>query len=294
MTEEGPPAVVTKRMEEALRSLANETRLRILQALLASEGRPLSFSELRDATGVADSGQFSYHLRRLTDQFVRRGDDGYELTYSGVALYHALLAGTPFDEVAPLSVTFGGACPDCAGPLALEYDQHTVTIACVDCEAVLHHMPFPVGGVEGREVPEILHAFDRRTRSLVFQAAGGVCPWCAGPMTQTLRLDPNAKDAGARGHQVKHACERCSGHLLTTVGEVLLTHPAVVSFYHDHGVDVDAVPMWELPFCVSDRAVAVESRDPVRLHVALEHGDDALVLVLDEQLAVRDSLTPAT
>jgi hypothetical protein len=80
---------------------------------------------------------------------------------------------------------------------------------------------------------------------------------------------------------------------MTTVGEVLLTHPAVVSFLHERGVDVESVPTWELEFCVTDRAVSIESTDPLRLRVTVECDGDELDLVVDETLSVLESAAPA-
>lgn len=293
MTEEGPPEVVTRRMEAALGSLANETRLRIVQAMLAGEREPMSFSELKEAVGVEDSGQFSYHLGKLTGRFLRRTGEGYELRYSGLALYHAMLAGIPFGEERPRYFGVGGDCPACGDGLALEFDRDVLTISCPSCDTVLHSVPYPVGGVEGRTDEAVLCAFDRRTRSVIYQAVGGVCPWCAGPMESTLSFDDEDCEEHPPGHVVKHECDRCDGGLVTTVGEVLLTHPAVVSFCFDHGVDVGAVPTWELDFCVTDRAVTVESTDPVRVRVEVELDGDVLELVVDGELSVLESASPA-
>lgn len=301
--EEDQPEVVTRRMEEALGSLANGTRLRIIQALLAGRREPMTFSALKAAVGVEDGGQFSYHLRKLTDRFVRHTDEGYELQYSGMALYHAMLAGIPFEADRTLEFGTGSECPACGAELRAAYDRDSFEIACGECDTVVHSVPYPVGGVEGRSTEEVLRAFDRRTRTVISQAVGGVCPWCSGPMTTELHFGDaddgaeaeaktEAYDCLPAGHHVKHGCARCEGGLMTTVGEVLLTHPAVVSFYHERGVDVGSVPTWELEFCVTDRAVAVESTDPLRLRVTVECAGDTLELVVDERLSVLESAAP--
>lgn len=73
---------------EAFDLLGDETRLAILRALAdrqraAPDDPALSFTELREQAGVADSGLFNYHLNQLVDQFVRATDEGYELGYTG-------------------------------------------------------------------------------------------------------------------------------------------------------------------------------------------------------------------
>jgi len=67
---------------DAFDVLGDETRLSILRALADAE-EPLSFTRLRERCGVADSGRFSYHLRRLCEYFVRETERGYELGHAG-------------------------------------------------------------------------------------------------------------------------------------------------------------------------------------------------------------------
>jgi hypothetical protein len=63
--------------------LGNETRLGIVQALLAAEPEPLRFSDIRDEVGVRDTGRFNYHLGRLRGTLVEKSDEGYVLTPEG-------------------------------------------------------------------------------------------------------------------------------------------------------------------------------------------------------------------
>lgn len=64
---------------EAFGTLADETRLAVLRALVRAEG-PLRFSELRARVDVRDSGRFAYHLDRLLGRFVEERPEGYTLT----------------------------------------------------------------------------------------------------------------------------------------------------------------------------------------------------------------------
>jgi hypothetical protein len=62
--------------------LANEDRLAILEAVVRADERgatPLSFSSLREAVDIRDSGRFSYHLQELTGHFLTHSADGYSL-----------------------------------------------------------------------------------------------------------------------------------------------------------------------------------------------------------------------
>lgn len=63
--------------------LSDEIRVGIVRELARADGA-LSFSELRSSVGVADSGRFNYHLKRLRGKLVEKTADGYVLTASGV------------------------------------------------------------------------------------------------------------------------------------------------------------------------------------------------------------------
>ncbi len=39
-----------------------------------------------------------------------------------------------------------------------------------------------------------------------------------------------------------YECGQCESHLYATLGEVVLNHPAVVSLFHDYGIDLRSVP----------------------------------------------------
>lgn len=67
---------------EPLEVLGNELRMDVLRTL-ADADEPLTFTELREAVGVRDTGRFNYHLTRLCRYFVRETTDGYELGHAG-------------------------------------------------------------------------------------------------------------------------------------------------------------------------------------------------------------------
>ncbi|WP_135826007.1 winged helix-turn-helix domain-containing protein [Halorussus ruber] len=67
---------------DALEVLGNEIRVSILRELAEADG-PLSFTELRERSGVRDTGKFNYHLKKLCSYFVREAEGGYELGHAG-------------------------------------------------------------------------------------------------------------------------------------------------------------------------------------------------------------------
>ncbi|WP_135365988.1 ArsR/SmtB family transcription factor [Halosimplex halophilum] len=122
---------------EAFELLGDETRLSILRAL-AEADEPLAFTRLRERAGVADSGRFSYHLRRLCEYFVRETADGYELGHAGSRVIAA--TGEADDTDAP-TVDTAGSDANAAGT-----DECPV---CGDeeCEKLFHvHLSAPWRG----------------------------------------------------------------------------------------------------------------------------------------------------
>lgn len=276
---------------DAFAIVGNETRLHILEALWAAD-RPAAFSELRRSVGMRDSAQFNYHLDKLRGQFVRRTDDGYEFRQAGKAVVRAVLAGTynQDPELEPFPVE--GSCVACDGGLQASYRDEAFLIMCTECERPHGTHPFPPGGLEDRDREGILSAFNQRARHLSCLTADGVCPECNGRVT--TELTPADGLDGREGHPISeqevlvvHECQRCNNHIVSTVGLALLDDAEVVSFYRDHGIDLNTVPFWTLEWCISDHYTEVLSRDPWRLRVTVPLGDEELRVTVDGDLAVQ-------
>lgn len=97
---------------EALSVLADETRLAILRAL-ADADEPLSFSRLRERTGISDSGRFSYHLRQLCEYFVRDTPEGYELGHAGARVIDVTGAVSDSAATDPAAMSIDGPSEEC-------------------------------------------------------------------------------------------------------------------------------------------------------------------------------------
>jgi DNA-binding transcriptional ArsR family regulator len=76
--------------DRALSLLSNETRIEILRVLAVAEEETVPFSTLRKRVGTDDSGQFNYHLNRLTGHYVQRTTDGYALCQAGIDALEAI------------------------------------------------------------------------------------------------------------------------------------------------------------------------------------------------------------
>lgn len=273
---------------EAFATLGNETRVAILRELwtAAREG-PLPFSELRERVGTRDSGQFNYHLTKLCDRFVRKTDEGYTLRAAGGMVVAAVLAGEyeagGFDE----PVSTGDPCPDCGGDVALTYEDERATIACLDCDYAAASANVPPGVFEGRNRADAPVLFDRWLRTRVDGVAAGFCMACQGPTTARIvpaAADELVSDDESPAVHVEYGCRRCGERVLATVPEALVRHPAVAAFYHEHGLDVDAIPSWRLPWLTAP--VELVSTEPVRATVTVTLEGDVLELTVDEALDV--------
>lgn len=268
---------------EAFAVVGNETRFAILKALWESPDRPVRFSALRDRVGVRDSAQFNYHLQKLTGQFVRKSDDGYDFRSAGRAVIQAVLSGSlnQDPEFGPFPVE--GECIDCGAGLQAHYEEELLYVGCPACGRAHTDWQFPPGGLEGRDREAVMDAFNQRVRHLLCLSADGVCPACNGRMQTDIAHAETADDIDV---MVTHRCRRCENTTKTTVGIALLDDAEVVSFYRDHGIDLNAVPFWTLEWCVSDRHTEIVDDDPWRLAVEIPLDDERLSVVLDESLSV--------
>ena len=275
--------------EEVFALLGNDLRMRILQALFEDPFHPLSFSTLRDRVDERDSGKFNYHLTKLVGRFVRKTDEGYELTLAGWKVIGAMLAGTYSSSGSIDPIDLDVACPECEGTVRLTYEDERMVVACVDCGEQLSSAGVPPGVFE-----EIPHVFEQWMHTLVDQAERGFCVSCSGrvvPMVVVDGEDPHIGTVDAP--RVKYVCQRCPEVVSLSLDSALLGHPAVVGFHYDHGVDLRTTRAWTLDW-TRDSEPVVESHDPLRVRVTVQLDDDTLDLVVDEDFEVcdvRDSRT---
>lgn len=277
--------------------LADDTRVEILQTIWNADGDELSFSALRDAVGMRDSGQFNYHLDKLRDQFVTKTDTGYQLTQAGKQINGAIEAGAYTGTTPMEPITLDGSCQNCGGTLELTYEDETVHVECMNCPVGFHYAvpPSVFVGCDRSEIPDVA---DRYLRSTFYHTVQGFCPYCEGraepsigplpEMSDTNDLPPDEIDVDPEDIPiVRYDCTRCGSNVTTVVDFVLLHHPAVVGFYYDHGIDLEAVPFWDHSVMSTDR-VKIRSEEPFRAETTYTVDQDELVLVVDANLDVVD------
>ncbi|MDY6819932.1 MAG: helix-turn-helix domain-containing protein [Halobacteriales archaeon] len=262
--------------------LGNDTRIAILQAMLDADAQdsPVPFSTLYDRVDLDDSGQFNYHLQKLTEHFIRQTDDGYEFRYAGWKVVRSVFAGT-FNERAQLDpFETDGTCYSCGGTLIASYANEFLTIECAECGARHVRHSFPPGGLDGRSPAELLQAFHHHVRHHYCLAADGVCPECMGPVTTSLV--PGSEEILGLDVRVDHVCERCQNWLYSAVGVNLLDTVEVLTFHAERGVDLSTEPFWQFSWCVSDTHTTVLDTDPMRIRLSIPLDGDELRVVVAE------------
>jgi hypothetical protein len=286
---------------EAFQALGNEVRMTILETMLErvdGDGPSrTTFSELFDATDLETSAQFAYHLEQLVGPYLRktdgnstdrRSDGGYEFTYAGSKIARAIATGAYTRSVTREPVALETPCPFCGtDALDARSADNVVTIACGACDRTLSTLQFPPSGLEahGADLPE---AFDRHHRHRFALMRDGVCPECSGDVRSSLVTPTDDVADELPEELVEHAqaafeCRQCGHDVRCPVTLALLEHPAVVSFYYDHGYDVRDRPIWNVGH---EWAETVLSDDPWCVRVVTELEDDVLALYVDETVDV--------
>lgn len=233
--EDGP----TLSPDTAFAVLGNETRMRILRALGDADGA-CSFSDLRDRVGIRDSGQFNYHLDKLTGHFVQRTDDGYALRQAGERVIETVLSGavTADPVVAPSRID--EPCPICGAATMVAFARERLEHYCTECAGYygvttaineelsdesaagaeygyLGSVQFPPAGLQGRTPDELFRAASAWFMVEILAAANRVCPRCSAPLSDTLTVcenhDPSAGTCPECSHRhavlVNFRCTNC-------------------------------------------------------------------------------------
>jgi ribosomal protein S27AE len=273
----------TEAVSDAFSALAGETRLAIVQSLARDTSQ--TFSTLFDATDEDASAGFAYHLRQLTDHFVRqRPDERYELTDAGRSAVRAVRAGTFTTSVERDPIEVDDDCPLCGqSTLVATVADNAARVRCSDCDTTLVHMSFPPKGYETHDTAELLGALDTHYRKRVESFRDGVCPDCGGATSTGVKLvDHEERLADRRDDpdsplrvQIVFDCDSCGSNTRCPVTLTLLDHPSVVSFYHDHDRDVRDRPVWNVG---SEWREHVVSRDPWCVVVSARLDDEELIL----------------
>jgi len=304
---------VGERPTEAFELLGNETRLAILVALWEqiepfSGDAAVSFSDLRDSVGTTDSGQFNYHLERLTGHFVESTEAGYELSEAGRTIVRSVISGAGIEEPTLEPEAVDTTCTLCGGGVEVAYENGWVYVRCTECDGLwnegddgrtghLAKFSLDPAGLTGRSAEKIYAAAWVRSFRKLYSMIEGVCSSCSGPVE--CRLDDCddhdhegvCSNCGRRTRVVaRFHCTVCKEWAQTTLGGVVKYHPAVVAFCYERGLELQYGfnDLQHIEARLQGTASTVErvSEDPLRVRVTTEMDGDSIAVELDEDLTV--------
>ncbi|NGM69630.1 winged helix-turn-helix transcriptional regulator [Natronolimnobius sp. AArcel1] len=287
------------RPEDPFKALGNETRLEILRALYergqetgAVHEETLPYAELREAVGIEDKGNFNYHLRQLDGAFLESVDEadggrsGYRLTFAGfeIAKVIDIDAWRSHDVCGPTKLPIGSDADD--SPLTAVYEDSVVTVSH-DGDPLYAHAVRPAGAADREmELEELLSVASTLWRHTVERILEGICPYCHATVERSLEVG----DGPDRYWQYTFGgtCTECGPLGGSHVGVAVLSHPAVVSLFWEHGIDLADWQVWNVPF-VTDDAVTVVDDEPTRLRIDVECNVDRLAVFVDDSVRVVDT-----
>ena len=240
--------------EEAFAVVGDETRIAILQAL-GEAGERLPFSDLRERVGVRDPGRFNYHLNRLTDHFVRKTDEHYELTRAGERIVEAVLAGTVTSAPVVDRTMVDQSCYFCGAPVEVRYYQERLERYCTECpgmwgsqEGKLGRLSLPPAGLQGRSIDEAARAAFTWQVLNMYAIGAGICPRCSAPLERELDLctsheapgidtaDGLCEECGVRhAARLVFRCPSCIFEGRGTLPIAFNSHPAMLAILANHG-----------------------------------------------------------
>lgn len=260
---------------------SNSTRVEILRVLVSAYSDTpndpwLEYTELRKAVGIRDNGNFNYHLDRL-DALVVKGSSGYRISRIGMEIVSAVSSGVFDGEWTWGPVDAPGGCLFCDDSLQIHYEDGILWLTCGRDEhsLALSVPPSLLDSHPEGDVIERIALVENRWSELI---RNGICAECLG------YVDGNIEYGGVQpAHYHYHGhCHRCGFQHGIPVGMFLISHPAVVDFYHECDINIRTTPFWTLEFCTPGNETVV-STDPLRLRVGITEESDELSLTLDRE-----------
>lgn len=309
---------VDERTAQAFESLGNTTRLAILlalwdakdpdQAFAAESDSDLTFTELRKRVGMQDSGQFNYHLGKLTDLFVDQPGDGYTLTSAGNQVLSTVIAGAFANHRSFTDEPAETTCWFCDSPVVIDYRDRTLTLRCTNCEGgfrypdespgILLRGYRPPAGLMNRTPQEFHRNGNVMSRHESLSFFEGVCPNCTGTVTATARIceshepevDSLCQHCRRRDEIYwRFVCDICKSSFGTPGWSPVFTDMGVLSFCYERGVNIYEVHDTDSWSVIYERVeMTVHSREPLQIEIRIEFEGDQLDIVLDDEARVID------
>lgn len=299
--------------EDAFATLGNGTRIAVLRSLGNAEGGPLSFGELPDAVDMRDSGQFNYHLDKLTGHFVEKTDEGYELRRAGERIVEAVLSGAVTDDPIVERTEIDHVCHYCGGTLELSFAQESTATFCTECSGAfdksaqpddesvpgddlgfMGYLHLPPAGLAKRTPTEIHEVAFTWQLSENLPAANGVCPRCSAALDESVSAceDHHADEGTCEVCSSRHAiqytaeCTNCIFNMSGPFSNKLTGSTELIDFLSDHGINPVAPSPERAGSVVLDYNETVVSTAPFEGRFTFTLEGDAIHLAVDDDLEV--------
>lgn len=299
-------------IDDTFQVLADDTRIAILRVLWEAydplEPAPVSFTEIRDEVGVDDPGRLNYHLGELTTQFIRRTDEGYELREAGKRVMRVVISGIAVDslEIEPAEIDV--SCIFCGGQTEISYEDGQLAHRCRECSSrcvagyppgLLSQEELPPAGLLYRSTGEVYPSNRVWVKYREESAMDGVCPECSGSMpVKSIRTcenhqpNPSAEEVCETCGSVfwgivHHVCEVCKFHMQIPTSLYPPTHPAVLAFYYEHGIEFELASHEQRAHLLEYQQERT-AEEPIRIQITIPLDGDELTVTFDEQMAVID------
>jgi len=285
-------------MEEAISILGEQTRMQIIVELGEAwdehqhQQQKLRFSELMEAVGLTDSGQFNYHLDKLVGSFVAKSDEGYWLPNPGMKLYRLIVSGTFTEREIRKDIDVDD-CPSCGGTVRATYrDDNALVFTCRDCAAGYAVIPFSPRGFTNRTDKDALRAAFRAFYNELRLARQGICPACDGHMETKLVDDLNERlDSLSVGGVISSLkCRICNNYYYSDLSSVALTTDEVQQFLRDCGLEPPLVREWHDVTVAADESVTVAQTDPLRVEITFSVKGETIDVTFDSNHQVINSV----
>lgn len=275
--------------------LSDEIRLRIITALGDASGEDgyasLAFTDLRERTGVDDSGRFTYHLKQLLDEFVEETETGYGLTLAGIRAYQAVIAHQSEGTVTVEPFDLPGECRACGGDRRAWYEDGRGHVGCADCGEIQFRYPVDARHVDPADPESLLDAMHERALRDYGSMLRGICPYCGGTAVSDLRFEADhweetgMIDDDALVHVV---CEACSWFVYANLAAALRIEEPVQAFYAARGIDIWSEYLWTDRI---DWTVDSVDADPIRVRGHFAYDGDHLSIVVDGDARIVEART---
>ena len=292
--------------DEAFAVLGNEVRIEILRTL-ADAGEPLSFSGLFDQVEYDTASNFSYHLDKLTQHFVRKTDEGYGLTRAGERVVEAVLSGAVTEAPTVDRTEIDQECHFCGSPVEVSYSQERLERFCTECSGMwgshdrgfLGSLTLPPVGLQDRSTQAAADvAWIWRKRDFL-ALSNGICPRCSASIGVEPDICPSHDDSeelcdvcgNRHAARLEFNCPTCIFDARGTLPIVFAYDTDLLAFVIAHGYNpFQPESIADVQRLYSEYEEEILSVEPFRGRFTFSADGETLTLTVDEDFEVVETV----